>query len=646
MASYIDFTLTFTDNSSGARDEDGTEIQIYTDSPSFVPNVIVDYAYAPHPWRTLPLVGAGVTSLPIRLKAPLNFVKVRVRQYNANGPGLWDTPGGGAGTLFLFPSSASVNAPEPPSAVGLAVTASPAPPVTSPVVTPPTPVPPSVASNYVWPTQFSGTQGSSGWFYKDSAGADLTYNSGPQTWAHSTEPYLGAWSGGMHPGPTLGSMLRWVVPQSGTAAITGNVNLYAVPGGGNGGTYTIKHLAATKYTQSMTDTTVYATAPAAFAVVAGDTIDFIWTSNQANNSFLSALVSINIALTSGGSPTNPVVAGITPATLAVNTGTVTSVTVGLSGNALVNSTLALSSSNTAVATVPSSIVIPIGQSQGAFDITGLAAGNATITATYNSTSAQCAVAVAAPPVGGQWPNQPTGMTQVTSAPFSGSFPAEWYNVYGTSPFSSPGGAGNTFSPPSALDVTLAAGSLFGNGEWGVNFAPSSEVYLGFFWSTNAAFQGNFHSSNKLLFVRNQNNDNNFVQWYGPQDAPKQIHFATQSLTYLNLHVSGWQGDGGSGYFAPNVNASAAMLASGSGWHFIELYLKKSTGADTRNGILKMWVDGVQTTNYTNINCTPSGFNNFVIAPTWDGTFAYDAAHRDITRSWHHYYDHVFLSRKP
>ena len=48
MASYVDFTLTFTDNSSGARDELGTEVQIYSDSPSYKQTEPIDYADARH----------------------------------------------------------------------------------------------------------------------------------------------------------------------------------------------------------------------------------------------------------------------------------------------------------------------------------------------------------------------------------------------------------------------------------------------------------------------------------------------------------------------------------------------------------------------------------------------------------------------
>ena len=44
MSQFIPCKVSWTDNSSGDRDELGTEIDIYTDSPSFVPNVPVEHA--------------------------------------------------------------------------------------------------------------------------------------------------------------------------------------------------------------------------------------------------------------------------------------------------------------------------------------------------------------------------------------------------------------------------------------------------------------------------------------------------------------------------------------------------------------------------------------------------------------------------
>lgn len=117
-----------------------------------------------------------------------------------------------------------------------------------------------------------------------------------------------------------------------------------------------------------------------------------------------------------------------------------SVVVSLSSAAIVNATVVLSSSDGAVATVPSSVLVPAGQAIGRFDITiGAVAGSAIITATYNGGSAQCSVVASNPSTGVQWPNEPSGMIVVTDTPFSDSLPAEWFNVYNTQSYASPSG---------------------------------------------------------------------------------------------------------------------------------------------------------------------------------------------------------------
>lgn len=646
MAQYVNFNLTFKDNSSGNREEDGTEIQIFTDSPSYKCTVPIDYAYARHGWMRLPFVAHGVTTIPISLKAPLTFVVVRVRQFNANGNGTWNEPGGGAGERFEFVQSAGTDAPNAPSEVGMIVVGTPVGPVGPPVDPPPDPPPIDGGSvtNFAMPGQFSGTQGSSGWEYKDSAGSNLTYDASTAVWRHASQTWLTIW-GGAHPGPTLGSMYRFTVPNSGSALITGIVGLYSSPSSGNSATFVVKHNTTTKFTQVMSDTTPYALQSqitAALSVSAGDTLDFILTSNQVDNSNLSTQTTLNIALTSGGSPTNPIVANITPSVLAASTNTVNSVSVVLSSAALSNSTITLTSSNTSVATVPGSIVIPAGQVSGRFDITvGAVVGTTTITAAYNSSSAQCAVTTSNPPAGTQWPNEPAGMIVVTDTPFSDALPIEWFNVYNTQAYASPGGGGTAFSPPRAFDEYMAVGSNSGNGQWGIAFPASREVYMGVYWSTNADFVGHVNLTNKMIFLRNNVNDNSFLTWQGSPGTSKLIQWYIQSA-FSNSHTVGWSGDPvGSGRLSCNINSAAALIAAGSGWHFIEVYLKTSSSGTSKDGTVRWWVDGVECGRHLDVNYAPGGVSEMSLTATWDGM----VSGRDLSKAWHHYFDHMKISRK-
>jgi len=647
MAQYVDFTLTFTDNSSGSKNEDGTEVQIYTDSPSYKATEKIDYAHARHTWMKLPLVAAGATSVPIRLKAPVTFVKVRCRQFNAHGLGPWNSPGFGAGELFSLTTPEGADTPPGPSNIGLVVVGAPITPPPPPIDPPPPPPPPGgTATNYVFTTQFSGVQGQSGWSYRDSAGNLLTYDSASQHW-RGDETYLAIWNGGFHHGFTgsiKDAVLRWTAPSNGTAKITGVFRLYVA---GSGATSKIKHNSTEIFSQLMVPETDYAYDETE-VMVAGDTIDFILhreTPGVNNNTALNPSIAFT---TDGSTPTNPVVASITPASLTANTGTVNSARVSLSSPAIENSTITLSSSASGVASVPASIVIPIGALSEVFDITAVAIGSATITASYNSTTTQCAVTVVTPPIGSQWPNEPAGMTLVTDTPFSDTFPAEWFNIYNTFPFASPGGSGVQFSAPRALDMAMAAGSSQGNGQWGLNLPTRPrEIYCGVYWSTNAEFQGSINTSNKMMFFRDPNIDNSLIHWGGLQDQPRVIRWYWQTV-YSNAHVSGFDGgpSGLTGYLVPNINAAAATVAAGSGWHFIELYLKCSTSLTSRDGIIRWWVNRTLCGSYTNVNLTPTGFSEFHLNGGWDGSPPFTAAGRDMSRAWHHYWDHIRISRRP
>lgn len=57
-------------------------------------------------------------------------------------------------------------------------------------------------------------------------------------------------------------------------------------------------------------------------------------------------------------------------------------------------------------------------------------------------------------------------------------------------------------------------------------------------------------------------------------------------------------------------------AANHGWHKVELYIKQ----DAKNGIVRLWEDGVQLVNYTNVNTVESGktWTPFYISSNWSG----------------------------
>jgi hypothetical protein len=263
MADTINVKLLWEDKSTGDEEEDGQVVRIYTDSPSFKPTDKIDYAVARHPWMQLQPIAAGEEELIVTLALPVTFVKFQVRQYNARGYGDWSVPK----LLPITSASSGVGVPPPPDNLGLSVVGASTPP---PVPTDPPPAPPvtgggGVMSNYVFTSQYSGVQGQSQWSYLDSSGTLLVYDAANSKW-NGNELYLSVWNGGFRhssSGTLKDCIVRFTVPATGVADITGVAQLYSAPGNV---TFIIKHNSTTKFSQAMTDTTPYPYSITALAV--------------------------------------------------------------------------------------------------------------------------------------------------------------------------------------------------------------------------------------------------------------------------------------------------------------------------------------------------------------------------------------------
>ncbi len=254
-----------------------------------------------------------------------------------------------------------------------------------------------------------------------------------------------------------------------------------------------------------------------------------------------------------------------------------------------------------------------------------------------------------------WPNEPAGSTNAFDCPFSNST-CGLQDVYKSARYSADAAA--PLSPSSILDEVLAPNATTGGGQFIVNLASVREVYVGTWWKTNPEFQGMYGGSiaNKMIFISG-NGNNNFLNWSGPPDGVRNLMWANQS-EQNNCHVAGWNGDGtcgggsgsgkyGSGAFSTNVSG-AGNIAAGTGWHRIEIYQRASTSDASRDGIIRLWIDGTLTTSYTNLNLSPGGFTDVQYNHTWDGSAAlqcYPASSigRDCNRAWHHMWDHLRVS---
>ena len=629
--------LTWEDISTGDTDETGQELDIYTDSASFVPTVPIDYAGARHPWMRLPPLAAGVETLDLPLKTPVTFVKFRVRQYNANGPGPWSLA-----RVVTIAQAVGVVVPQAPINLGGVVSGGTVTPPPPPVDPPPPPPPTGgggASSNYAFTAQYSGTQGGNQWSYLTANDALLSYDAVSGLW-NGAQLYQLIWNGGIHPGPTEGTKLRWTAPAAGTAIIGGSAALLT-SAGSYGVTLEIEHEGFSVVGPTSLTTTAPITINETVVVLAGDVIDFI-VAPISGNSYCSTSLAPSIQFTTDGvTPALPTVSSLLPASLTIGIGGQGALTVALSSAPATAAVISLSSSDVTKATVPATVTISAGQTTAAIAVVGVASGGSTITATYNSTSKQATVTVG----GSQsatWPNGPVGAVVLLNHSFTTVAPlvAVYQNTNIVSDATAP------LSPSSVAMHYLGALAGEGGDETAYTLPQSyREVYCGFMWRTNAQFQGR-RVANKLWFLKNTSNTLNmfFGVYGGPVSSGNAFYIAGGPNTsgINNAHL--FDGDP-IGNVYPNVvgpNGYAHARVTPGVWYKLESRIRCSTTPTSRDGRVRVWVNGNLIIDYTQFNyCGPNGegLNYFLWNETWDG-------HQDMgvsnTVAWEHYIDHLYL----
>lgn len=231
-----------------------------------------------------------------------------------------------------------------------------------------------------------------------------------------------------------------------------------------------------------------------------------------------------------------------------------------------------------------------------------------------------------------WTNEPAGSTALLDCPFS-SAPklCGIVDVYSSSfqdtDFAAP------VSPPGVLRSTIYAGNSSGGMQIGINFPQTyREMYVGLMWRTNPQFEGRT-VVNKLFFVRGPNYNGFFGMDGGPAQGQSNFYlmFGHNTSGLDNSHTCG----GGGLICYPNVGSG--VLVRGT-WTKLEAYIKASTTATSRDGIVRWWVNGALAGNYTNMNYSPTGLNDWTWSETWDG-FVKPVP----TVDWSHYLDHLHIS---
>ena len=624
--------LTWADNSTGALNETGQEIEIWTDSPSFVPNVPINYTEARHPWMRLPPIAAAVEEAIIGLKAPLTFVKFRVRQYNAQGNGPWTVP-----QTFPVTQVSGSAVPPSPTNLGMVLTGEAPTPPDLPDEDPPDVDPPDTggggsSSNYSFQAQFSGVQGQNQWSYGDSGSATaLVYDPLNSKWS-GNETYLAVWGTGFRHssgGTIKDCVVTWTAPANGEVNVSGSFKLFTVPGSV---TVKIQHNGVDIFSQDITDATVYPY-DEDVTVTAGDTISFISRRLSATLYNNNVELNPNIQLTTDGTtPINPTVSSLSPSTLPIAANGVGSLAVVLSSAPTSAATVSLSSSDPTKATVPASVVVPAGQTQAVVTVTGVAAGGTIITATYNSSSKTATISVSSP-VSTTWSNAPIGGQVLIDTNCSNK--NGLFDVYGTTILDAD--ATEPFSPPYVFKARLEALALEGGNQLEFNH-PSSfrELYFGLYWRTNPQFQGRI-AGNKLFFL-SRDAGLNGVFLFGNttlSNGSAPLLFVANTDGIGNAHILGTN-DPGAPFF-PNVGNGTLRVGV---WTKIEAFIRASTTRTSQDGIVRWWINDVLVGSYTNVNyCGPNGetLNRWMQTQTWDGHFDMGQVN---TVAWEHYIGHL------
>ncbi len=231
---------------------------------------------------------------------------------------------------------------------------------------------------------------------------------------------------------------------------------------------------------------------------------------------------------------------------------------------------------------------------------------------------------------GVWTNEPAGANVVLDCPFNSVSGCGILDVYSSSTIASDSSA--PISPNGVVKSTLYAGNSSGGMQIGISFPQTyREMYVGLMWRTNPQFEGR-PQGNKLFFMRGSGTNGVFL--FGADrltNGSNSMIFNHNTGGLDNSHTCG------SGGYMCYPNAGPGTLTVGV-WTKLEAYIKASTTATSRDGIVRWWVNGVLAGNYTNMNYGWTGLNDWAWSETWDGY-----VNPLPSVEWNHFIDHLHVS---
>lgn len=212
----------------------------------------------------------------------------------------------------------------------------------------------------------------------------------------------------------------------------------------------------------------------------------------------------------------------------------------------------------------------------------------------------------------QWSNEPAGSSVMVDCAMVSVAACGMVDVYGVLTYGSD--ASDPVSPSSVAFSTLGGGQLNGGSQVEYGFPISNEMFVGIVFKINSQYQGFICCANKTFFMRGPNTNGFFnIELSSPTAPTWNIAFGHNTGGGLdNSHVCA----GELGLLGCFANVDGSKFPKDTFVKF-EVYMKKSTTATSRDGVLKWWANGSLRGSYTTLNY-PNGFNSFVWTETYGG----------------------------
>jgi hypothetical protein len=156
--------------------------------------------------------------------------------------------------------------------------------------------------------------------------------------------------------------------------------------------------------------------------------------------------------------------------------------------------------------------------------------------------------------------------------------------------------------------------------------PTPETYFGFWWKPSTPWQSHPSGVNKiaLLFPITSAGGTIYIMMFF--DGTK---YTIQVETTFSTDTRRLE---------PNLTATPVALGA---WHQIEWYVRYSTTATSRDGVVRWWLDGVPQGEHTDLQMpADAGFTEYTIRPVWGGAIGDAKAQADAFS-----YGRVHISRR-